>query len=109
MVPRTKLLIIGGLVLCIIILLLLCVPRSSSGLSEDKFVEIYVQLSITSEIFSSDTLQLEAEKKRIFEQAGVTQDEIDGFINRLNQKPQEWSRVWKKIVEKLEERRENLR
>ena len=109
MVPRTKLLIIGGLVLCIIILLLLCVPRSSSGLSEDKFVEIYVQLSIASEIFSSDTLQLEAEKKRIFEQAGVTQDEIDGFINRLNQKPQEWSRVWKKIVEKLEERRENLR
>ena len=106
---RSKLFIIGVLILCLLVFLWLLVLRSPSELSEDEFVEIYVQLSIATGMFAPDTLKLEEEKKRIFEQSGVTQDEIDRFINRLNQKPQEWVRVWKKIVEKLEEKRQNLK
>ena len=68
MSSKTTALVIGGLLLCIIVLLLLCVPRSSSGLSEEKFVEIYVQLSIAKEMFAADSAKLEQEKTRIFEQ-----------------------------------------
>jgi len=109
MLSRTRLLIIGGLIFCILVFLWLGVLRSPSELSENQFVEIYVQLSIATEMFAADTVKLKEEKERIFEQAGVTHDEIDGFINRLNQKPQEWEKVWKKIVEKLEKRRQDLK
>ena len=109
MSSKTKLFIIGGLVLCIIVLLLLCVPRSSSGLSEEKFVELYVQISIAKEMFAADSVKLKEEKERIFEQAGVTQNEMDDFVKRKNQEPQEWSRVWKKIVEELKKRRQDFK
>jgi hypothetical protein len=105
---KSKGFIIGGLLLGIIVLILLCTPRSSSGLSEEKFVEVYVNLSIAKEMFAADSLKLEVERKKIFEQTGVTRDEIVSFVNRLSQKPQQWDRVWKMIVEKLEERRQQL-
>lgn len=104
-----KLLMIGGLILCILVFLWLVVLRSSPELSEEKFADVYVQLSIAKEIFAADTIQLEAEKKRIFEEAGVTQDEIDAFVKRCNQEPDRWARVWKKIVGKLEEKRQDLK
>jgi hypothetical protein len=95
--------IIGAFLVCIIAFLLFRALRSSSKFSEDKFVEVYVQLSIANETFALDTLKLKEEKKRIFEQAGVTQKEIDHFVNRYNQKPEEWGRVWKKIGDRLSE------
>jgi len=103
-VPRkVKLVIIGAFILCIIAFLFFRALKPSPKLSEDKFVEVYVQLSTANEMFPSDTLRLKEEKKRIFEQAGVTQKEIDHFVDRYNQKPEEWGRVWKKIVDRLSE------
>jgi hypothetical protein len=109
MSSKTKAFVIGGLLLCIIVLLLLCVPRSSIGLSEEKFVEVYVQLSIAKEMFAADSVKLEEEKNRIYGETGVTRDEINAFVDRLNQEPQQWARVWKKIVEELERRRQDLK
>jgi hypothetical protein len=106
---RTRLFIIGAFIICILILLWLFALKPSSELSEDKFVEIYVELSIAKEMFAPDTVKLEEEKERIFEQAEVTQDNINDFISRCNQKPDRWAEVWKKIVEKLEERRGELK
>lgn len=109
MASRTKLFILGGLVFfCILAFLWFGGLRSPSELSDDKFAEVYVQLSIASEIFATDTVKLEEEKKRIFEEAGVTQDEMNVFVKRCNQEPDKWARVWKKIVERLEERRQDI-
>jgi hypothetical protein len=102
--------IIGAFLVCIIAFLLFRALRpSSKEFSEDKFVEVYVQLSIAHEMFASDTLKLKEEKKRIFQQAGVTQEQIDNFVAGGHQKPQKWVKVWKKIVEKLEERMRELK
>jgi len=106
---RIKPLIIGGAFFSILLYLLLRVFLSSPRLSEDKLAELYIQLSVAEEMFAGDTLKLEEEKKRIFEQAGVTQGEMDDFIKRLNQTPEKWVEVWKKITEKLEGGRENLK
>jgi len=98
---KVKSVIIGVFILCIIAILLFRALKPSSKLTEDKFVEVYVQLSLAKELFTSDTLELKKEKERIFEQNGITPEEIDRFISRYNQKPEEWGRVWKKIVERL--------
>jgi hypothetical protein len=94
--------LIGAFLVCIIAFLLFRAFRpSSKEFSEDKFVEVYVQLSIANDSFPSDSLKLKEEKKKILEQAEVTQEQIDDFVQRYNQKPEKWARVWKKIMERL--------
>jgi hypothetical protein len=104
----TKLLIIGGLILCVVILLSIHGHMSSPQGTEEKFVEVYVQFSLAAEKFKSDSLGLAEERQRILKQAGVTRDEMDDFVNRLNERPDEWARVWEKILQKLEEKRQEL-
>lgn len=95
--------IIGGLILCIIVFLLFRALRSSPNLSEKKFVDVYVQLSIAHETFASDTLKLKEEKDKILHKAGVTQKEMDHFVKRHDQNPGEWTRIWKNIMDRLSE------
>lgn len=109
MVSRTRLLIIGGLILCIVVFLLLRGQMLSPDFAEDKFVEVYVQFSLAAEKFKSDSLGLEEEQQRILKQAGVTRAEMDDFVERLNERPHDWGRVWEKIVQKLEEKRQELK
>ena len=109
MVSRTKLLIIGGLILCVIIFLLIRGQTSSPDGAQDKFVEVYVQFALAAEKFKSDSLGLAEERQRVLQQAGVTRDEMDAFVDRLNEKPDEWGKVWERIVQKLEEKRQELK
>lgn len=55
--------IIGVFLVCIFALVFFRYLKSPSELSEDKFVEVYVQLSITKELLASDTLSLNPKKK----------------------------------------------
>lgn len=109
MVSRTKLFIVAGLVLCVIVFLLLRGPMSPLDLTEDKFVEVYVQFSIATEKFRSDSLKLAEEQEKILRQAGVTRDEMNDFVDRLNQRPHDWGKVWEKVVQQLEEKRQELK
>ena len=109
MTSRAKLLSIASVILCIIILLLLCGPRSSSELEEEKFVEVYVRLSMARETFAGNSLMLEQEKERILKETGVSPKEIDEFVDRLSAEPEKWAQVWKKIVERLEQKRQKLK
>ena len=106
---KAKLLIIAGLILCLIIFLLIRGQMSSPDGTQDKFVEVYVEFALAAEKFKSDSLGLAEERQRILKQAGVTLDEMDDFVDRLNEKPQEWAEVWEKIVQKLQEKRQELR
>ena len=109
MVSRTKLFIVAGLVLCVIAFLLLRGQMSSPDFAEDKFVEVYVQFSLAAEKFKSDSLALAEERQRILKQAGVTRDEMNDFVDQLNQRPHDWGKVWEKVVQQLEEKRQELK
>jgi hypothetical protein len=109
MKQKTAYFLIGGVILCILGFLLIRSSTSSTELSHEKFVEVYVELSIAKEIFAVDSAKLGEEKGRIFKEAGVTPQEMDDFAKKLNQKPGEWAEVWKKIVERLEQKREELK
>jgi hypothetical protein len=80
--------------------------KTSSELSPEKFVEVYVQLSVASEMYDTDPAKLEQERKKIFEKFGVTQQEIEHFIKEYNKNPEKWAKVWEKIVRRLEEEKE---
>jgi hypothetical protein len=109
MTTRTKLFILAGAVLCVLAFFLIRGSLSSPEVSEDEFVQVYVELSIASEMFSADSVKLVEERTRIFRETGVTQDELDDFVSRLSQKPAQWAGVWEKVVEQLEERRQELK
>jgi len=66
-------------------------------------VEVYVQLSIVSEMYDTDPAKLEEERKKIFEKYGVAQEKLDQFVREYNQNPEKWANVWEKIVRRLEE------
>jgi hypothetical protein len=104
----SKLLLLTAAVACVIILVLIFIPRSARELPQDKFVEVYVELSLAKQMFASDSLKLAEEQVRIFKEAGISQKELDEFVNRLRQEPERWAEVWKKIVERLEQRRQAL-
>jgi hypothetical protein len=107
---RAKWLIIGAMIiLCVVVFFLLRDTRSSSGLSADEFADVYVELSLASQTLSGDSAGFEDEKSRIFERAGVTQMDMDEFVQRMNRKPDEWAEVWKKVMERLEQKRQRLK
>ncbi len=109
MMSKTKLLIPGSQILSIVVFLLLRGQMSSPDFAEDKFVEVYVQFSLAAEKFKSDSLALAEERQRILEQAGVTRNEMNDFVDRLNQRPHDWGKVWEKVVQQLEEKRQELK
>jgi preprotein translocase subunit SecG len=100
---KRKWILFGVLFFCIMVaLVIIWSHRSSSEISETKFVDVYVQLSLANEFYATDSLKLREEKEKIFRQAQVTPKEMDSFVKERKQKPEQWESIWKKILEKLE-------
>ncbi len=107
---KNKLLItIGVVFLLAILFIILNSPKTSPKLSEEKFVEVYVGLSIALETYDADSGGLEQERKRILERYGVTQKDIDEFVKNYNQNPEKWAKVWERIVQTLEEKKQKAK
>ena len=101
--PMRKWILFGVLFICVVAaLVIIWSHRSSSEISENKFVDVYVQLSLANELYASDSLQLREDKEKIYRQAQLTPKEMDNFVKERKQKPEQWTRIWKKIMEKLE-------
>lgn len=106
LIKNKFIIIISVLFLLTILFVIFNRLKTSSKLSEEKFVEVYVQLSITSEMYDTSSTKLEEERKKILKQYNVTQEEIDHFIKEYNKNPEKWARVWEKIVRRLEGEKE---
>ncbi len=102
LIKNKFIIIISVLFLLTILFIIFNRLKTSSKLSEEKFVEVYVQLSIASEMYDTSSTELEEERKKILEKFGVTQQEIEHFIKEYNQNPEKWAKVWEKIVHRLE-------
>jgi amino acid permease len=107
---KIKWIFIGVFICCaVVILIMIWIHRSSTKLPEERFVDVYVKLSIANVLFTSDSLKLKEEKKKIFELAKVTPEQMDSFVKIHNQKPEQWVRIWKRILEKLEQSRQEIK
>ena len=106
MTKNKLIILIFAVILLIIIFIVFNSLKTSPELSKEKFVEVYVQLSIASEMYETNPDTLEQERKKIFQDNGVSQEEIDHFVKVYNQNPEKWAEVWEKVVRRLEEEKE---
>ncbi len=70
---------------------------------EDKFVEVYVQLSIAQTKFQDDPDRLAAERKKILSEYKYSQKELDRLIKFYQKHPAKWVELWEKITQRLSE------
>ena len=109
-VIKNKLIIAICVVLLLIILFIISDSlKTPPGLSEERFVEVYVQLSLALETYDADSGELEQERKMILGKHNVTQEEIDRFVREYNLDPEKWAKVWERIVQRLEEEEEKAK
>lgn len=70
---------------------------------EDKFVEVYVQLSIAQTKYQGDPAKLETERERIFSKYKFSQKELNRLIKFYQKHPEKWVELWEKITQRLSE------
>jgi hypothetical protein len=95
-------LLIGVLAVVILFSFIFFYLKASSPLSEDKFIDIYIQLSIAHEKYQNDSSKLQQEKKQILKHFKATQKDIENFIKTYQRNPEKWAGVWEKVNSKLE-------
>ena len=90
-----------------IIAALLCFGAAYAGekttLTREKFIDLYVQLSIAAEQNLNDSLKLVQVQDSIFKAFGTTREEFDKFRKKIDEEPEKWEGIWKEIVQKLSE------
>ena len=87
------------LTLVIVALVLFLLSRTKSP-DEDKFVEVYIQLSIAQMKFQDNPERSAAERKKIFSEYKYSQKELDRFIKSYEKHPEKWGQIVAFIPEK---------
>lgn len=100
----SKKLFLATIVIGVILVLFLIYHNLSKPLSEDKFVKIYVELTLLQTEPPSDQKLFLKKKKEILNKYKVEQKDIDYFIEEYTKDPEKWIGVWKKINKRLEEK-----
>lgn len=90
------------LVLIIIALVLFLIFRPKTP-DADRFVEVYVQLSVAQVKLQDKPEELAAERKRIFSKYKYSQKKLDRLIKYYEKHPDKWVDLWEKINERLSE------
>ena len=101
MSSRYKLLLII-ILLPVLLLVLFFFPRNR-GESEEKFIEVYVQLSLAQLKLKDEPEKFEAEKEKIFSEYKFSQKELDEFLQTYRSNPEKWVKLWEKINQRLSE------
>ena len=91
------------LLIIIILAVIMFFAIRHSGMSEDKFIEVYIQLSITQVKFQNNPEKLEAERKKIFSEYKFSQKEMDRFLKSYKKNPEKWIELWERINQRLSE------
>jgi len=99
--PRYKPLLI--IIPLLILLLVLIFSMRNRGEREEKFIEVYIQLSLTQLKFKNEPEKLEAEREKIFSEYKFSQKELDRFLQSYRKNPESWVKLWEKINQRLSE------
>lgn len=73
-----------------------------TALSEREFVKVYVEVVKLQTRFPNQPLKARAETKKMLDNAGVTEEQVNRFIERVSVKPEKWAEIWEKINKELE-------
>jgi DNA repair ATPase RecN len=100
MSKRNILIIISAVVIVVIGIIL--ITSSSRPIPEDKFVELYIKLSLIHEKYKYNPPELEKEKQKILDENNITMQDVEKFIKKYKKKPEKWVKLWEKINQELE-------
>ncbi len=98
---KRNILILSSLVV-IVILGIILIRNPGPPIPEEKFVDLYIKLSLIHEKYKYNPSELEKEKQRILEENKITMEDIDKFIKEYKKKPEKWVKLWEKINQELE-------
>ncbi len=83
--------------------------RSHPLMTEEDFVNLYVQLARAVEENLADSLALHNRQQEIFEKSGFTREQFDDYTKELDKNPERWQRVWSKIEAQLKEKEKSAK
>ncbi len=107
MFSKYKLIFILSIIIILAVIMFFALHHS--GMSEDKFIEIYIQLSIAQEKFRDNPEKLVAERKKIFSEYKFSRKEMDRFLKSYKKNPEKWVTLWERINQHLSELIESQR
>ena len=99
MFSRYKVIFIS-LAFVIVAFVLFLILRHKSP-DEDKFVEVYIQLSMAQMKFQDNPDRLAIERKKVFSEYKYSQKELDRLIKFYQKHPEKWVELWEKINQRL--------
>ncbi len=73
-----------------------------TALSEREFVDLYVEVVQLQTQLSDQPMKARMETKKILKREGVTEEQLNRFIEQFNKKPERWVKIWEKINKELE-------
>ncbi|MCJ7498577.1 MAG: hypothetical protein MUO78_10680 [candidate division Zixibacteria bacterium] len=91
------------LLIIIILAVVMFFALHHSVMSEDKFIEIYIQLSIAQEKSRDNPEKLVAERKKIYSDNKFSRIEMDRFLKSYKKNPEKWVKLWERINQRLSE------
>jgi len=93
------------IIVCLVTLLSVIAVSSkekSKEMTQEEFVQLYVELSRAAEAYLSDSLRLVEVQDSIFNSSGFTRDDFEAFKEKIDKQPEKWEDVWKAILAKIE-------
>jgi len=73
-----------------------------TSLSEQEFLALYVGVIRLQYRLADKPEEAKKQTKAFLQRAGVTEEEVNRFIEQVNKKPEKWAEVWEKINTELD-------
>lgn len=99
-VPRWKLYALFAFILVVSVFFL----RDSywqTTLSEREFIALYVGVVRLQSRLSDKPKESKAQTREFLRRAGVTEAQVNRFVEQMNKKPEKWTGIWDKISKEL--------
>ena len=71
-------------------------------LSEKEFIALYVEVARLQARLADQPEEADAQTQGFLKQAGVTKEQIERFMAKVNRTPERWVIIWEKITKELE-------
>lgn len=71
-------------------------------LSEREFIALYVEVVRLESRLTDKPKEAKTQTREFLKRAGVTEKEMNRFIEQVNKKPERWAKIWEKVNKELE-------
>ena len=79
--------------------------EKTPGMSEREFVRFFSEIALATERYAASSDSLRSTHNLIFQEYGVSREDVQRTIERLREDPERWLHVMARIREAVEERR----